>query len=364
MLTKTNVNDYIYRFFDNSNRFMISIRNHIACFLRWPADILHQIWLTRVSLVSVVAGALLMLTTQARDVFADQTFTIRVQIEFYCFVFLFWAVPVHYTARMALDRNDPSRDVPFSFTRFWPRCLGLSTVAIVAYASVLASSYLDKIIGLEEAVSASHRIKETYWSASGAAILFVAYAIFHRWGTNINRDAIKRRSVVSNSTQQFTTWDTVWSALPLVYTLVTVSLFIWAVSNPFNFSSSLHRLFLFPVMLGGWLPIVGYFATISNNARFPILSFLLVLIIFIGSLAEHHNDIRIIPTSTIITESSSQRQGVLQEAIDHWKMVNCTASSCPRPILVAAEGGASRAAFHAATVIGAAGCNKWRRQVS
>jgi len=361
MMSKTTtVNQTIYCFFDSLNGFMISIRDRLAYSLHLPADWLRQIWLTRVSLVSVLVGMLVMLTTQARDLLSDQSATLDVQITFYCFILLFWAVPVHYTARMALDRYDPSRDVPFSFTRFWPRCLGLSTIAIICYASFLAVSDLHNIIGLEEAVSASHRIRQTYWSVFGAVALFIAYAIFHRWGANINKDIIRRRSTLPNWTETLTVWDTIWSALPLGYAVITISLFFWAVFDPSSFASRLHRLFLLPVVLGGWLPIAGYLATISNNARFPVLSILLIAIIVIGSFAKHHNDVRVIPVGSTLS-ATSQRQSVLRDAIHHWKMVNCgpsgclncEVSSCPRPILIAAEGGASRAAFHAATVIGA-----------
>ncbi len=122
--------------------------------------------------------------------------------------------------------------------------------------------------------------------------------------------------------------------------------------------------FLF-VVFGAWLPFVAILAALSNRFQFPIITILVAvgagLTLFIGD----GHDIRIL-------KISSDQQKLLKpiefaEAVKDWKLASgwnakgCDAitanspeaKSCPRPIIVAGEGGGSRAAFLLASVLGA-----------
>ena len=52
--------------------------------------------------------------------------------------------------------------------------------------------------------------------------------------------------------------------------------------------------------------------------------------------------------------TGDDKQISMEAAIQRWKAANnCTDKDCPRPILIAGAGGASRAGFYTATVVGA-----------
>src|SRR5258708_10230074 len=71
--------------------------------LRW----LHVLWVCRVSVVSALAGLVLMATIpQAQDVFADTSVPWSYWAAFFALAFFVWALPVHYGARRILNRQE------------------------------------------------------------------------------------------------------------------------------------------------------------------------------------------------------------------------------------------------------------------
>jgi hypothetical protein len=122
--------------------------------------------------------------------------------------------------------------------------------------------------------------------------------------------------------------------------------------------------FLF-VVFGAWLPFAAMLAAFSNRYQFPFIITLIIVGIGLTLFISDGHDIRI---ATI----SSDRQAMLKpvafaEAIKGWKAASgwnakgCEQlapdapglAACPRPIIVAGEGGGSRAAFLLASVLGA-----------
>jgi hypothetical protein len=128
---------------------------------------------------------------------------------------------------------------------------------------------------------------------------------------------------------------------------------------------SLKRAPLLFILFGAWLPFVTLMALLSNRHQFPfITAFILsgvILSLFIG---DGHN-IR------LATLSESQRAALkpvgFADALKAWKSASgwnakgceqfsagaSELAACPRPIIVAGEGGGSRAAFLFASVLGA-----------
>ena len=122
-------------------------------------------------------------------------------------------------------------------------------------------------------------------------------------------------------------------------------------------SLSLNRAPLLLVLFGAWLPFLTILALLSKRHQFPfIISFIAGGVIFSLFIGDGH-DVR-------IAELSKEQQAALKpvafaEALKDWKAASgwtakgCEQflagapelASCPRPILVAAEGGGSRAAF-------------------
>jgi hypothetical protein len=128
---------------------------------------------------------------------------------------------------------------------------------------------------------------------------------------------------------------------------------------------SLKRAPLLFILFGAWLPFVTLMALLSNRHQFPfITTFILsgiVLALFIG---DGHN-IRLASVSK--SQRAALKPIAFTDALKAWKAASgwngkgCEQLSagapglaaCPRPIIVAGEGGGSRAAFLFASVLGA-----------
>ncbi|MFZ0570210.1 MAG: hypothetical protein WAM63_06965 [Rhodomicrobium sp.] len=128
---------------------------------------------------------------------------------------------------------------------------------------------------------------------------------------------------------------------------------------------SLNRAPLLLVLFGAWLPFLTILALLSNRHQFPfIVAFIaggVILSLFVG---EGH-DVR---TETLSKAQQADLKPVaFADAIKDWKAASgwnakgCeelaagapALLNCPRPIIVAGEGGGSRAAFLLASVLGA-----------
>jgi hypothetical protein len=144
-------------------------------------------------------------------------------------------------------------------------------------------------------------------------------------------------------------------------------------SNP-NLRFALHLIvdtfsmkratFLF-VVFGAWLPFMAILALLSNRYQFPFITVLAVtgasLTLFIGD----GHDVRVLKIPKDV--QPTLRPVVFAEAVKAWKLSSgwdakgCEwltkdspeLAKCPRPIVVAGEGGGSRAAFLLASVLGA-----------
>jgi hypothetical protein len=130
-------------------------------------------------------------------------------------------------------------------------------------------------------------------------------------------------------------------------------------------SVSLKRAAFLFVLFGAWLPFLAIIALFSNCHQFPYLTTLIIiglgLTLFIGD----GHDMRVAALSK--EQQKTLRPVAFAEALQDWKAASgwnakgCEQlpanapelSSCPRPIIVAGEGGGSRAAFLLASVLGA-----------
>ena len=127
---------------------------------------------------------------------------------------------------------------------------------------------------------------------------------------------------------------------------------------------SLNRAPLLLVLLGAWLPFLTILALLSKRHQFPyIVAFIAGGVIFSLFIGDGH-DVR-------IAELSKEQQAALKpiafaDALKDWKAASgwnakgCERlpagapelAGCPRPIIVAGEGGGSRAAFLLASLLG------------
>jgi hypothetical protein len=324
----------------------------------------YALWISRilfacrVSLLSVLAGTLLFLmSTQARDLFADVTFGALpgafdawgVWLWFFaCLVFV-WAFPVHYAARRMLYADvwmfscriraeiDPRKaiEVKQDMKRSidWiPRLLAAVPFAAVLIGLWKAHGVVAETMALEPAQAASSQILVLVWVDIVIALVFLAFL----WSRRI----LTRR--MSNH---------VGKALAIAYVVVITALFVASVAKPFFPADIAPRAATVPLLMGGFVFLGTYLAWLAHRYCVPVLALSVVAALWVTGLNVHFNDVRTLPSGS---DDFSQRQIDIGDAIEKWKAANCdmVAHLCPPAVIVAAEGGASRAAFAAATAVG------------
>ncbi len=130
-------------------------------------------------------------------------------------------------------------------------------------------------------------------------------------------------------------------------------------------SLSLSRAPLLLVLFGAWVPFVTILVLLSKRYQFPFIVSFIAAGVFISLFIGDGHDARIVKLSA--EQRSALKPATFAEALKDWKAASgwnakgCEQlpagapqlPSCPRPILVAAEGGGSRAAFFLASFLGA-----------
>ncbi|TYO61383.1 hypothetical protein FXV83_38370 [Bradyrhizobium hipponense] len=151
----------------------------------------------------------------------------------------------------------------------------------------------------------------------------------------------------------------------LITCAVSTTLLVATVCWPHSLPMYLGRASLIPILAGSWVLLFEFVMMLQAKMKWAI-GLVVVVVGTISAFLPTFHDVRLYQTrhwdNAQLTEAKSHgpgvdRQGLLEDAIDRWKVVNgCIdplAKCTPRPLLVAAEGGASRAAFFTATVLGA-----------
>ena len=119
------------------------------------------------------------------------------------------------------------------------------------------------------------------------------------------------------------------------------------------------------IVFGAWIPFVTILALLSNRYQFPFIAGLVIGVVSLTLFVGDGHDIRIATISG--DQQSSLRPIGFSHAVKDWKISSgwnakgCewlqpdapAFGHCPRPIIVAGEGGGSRAAFLLASVLGA-----------
>lgn len=352
------------------------------------------IWVCRVSVLSAGAGGLLLAgTPQARDFFADLGLFWWQWLAFFVLA-LVWAGVVHKTARRALQYDDwvadahcqgglsPERREQLRDVYYWPalivpRLLGLSVLLFVAGAIWRARSNLVPVAGgLAEAAEA---VTLENWLLAASLVVTVAFVlavwrrrlIEHLLAKTIFQwpvpeppllagllpfplPLLRWRQGVRKPEPRRTT------AIRLGGFLVSAGIlasFFVALVAPLAMAEWLPRVLLAPLLFGGIVFMLGWIAAWSHRLATPFLLLLVLLAFGCLYLASRFHDVRWIDHAASASPAmGASRQITLPEAVARWKTVNAcdpgAGPPCPRPILIAGAGGASRAAFLTATVIG------------
>ena len=326
-------------------------------------DAVSVLWIARVSAISVVAGAVLFIAIPpVRDTFLETRGDSLLSwsdlwrwAAFFGSAVLFWALPVHYAARRNL-RHDPffadsiaresERATGSDWWGLWiPRFLGVACLAAIAVGAFMAQNAL-RVIPQSTSLrplEAAHQYDVINYQTDGIALLSLLL------GAGIWIFLQQRKFIFGGTTQRLGT----------VLLMTLLGLFVALFFLPLG-AITLTRAALIPLLIGGWIPLLALLAYYGRMSRLPLILLLFVFLEVAAVYGANH-DVRVLWASPgdLVSRTPPEPTGLrfvrpsLDNAIHDWKTINCPAGgACPRPIVVAASGGASRAGFFTAATLG------------
>jgi hypothetical protein len=367
----------------------------LSLVLGWVWRFLRVLWVCRAATLSAVLGGLLIVALeQARDLFADTGLTTFEWSSFFFLLFV-WAWLVHGMGRRALqfdewvpeahrqgglsDADRRRLQDEFWFLATWtPRILGLFVFGATGWALWLTRNNLIPAAGLEQAEVAISLISKLLVATALTATVYLGFVSY--WRALRARIAhrptdapllIGAQSVLRllflalvnpkrNGPALLSIFNTRLNQTLMALGLLVTAAFVVALILPAALAELLPRAIFLPVLLGGGILLFGEIASLSHRYMTPLLVCFFILGGWFGYLLYHYNDVRwVAPPSgsaAAISIRGTQHQLGMSEAIERWRTDNdCRTSipDCPRPIVIAGAGGASRAGFFTATVVGA-----------
>jgi hypothetical protein len=365
---------------------IISSVQHIAvgwwgCILRFAL----VLWVVRVPLSTTVFGLLLLgATPQAQDLFVEFARPSPWWRLWFLFVLVaVWAMPTHYAARLLLDTDqrfqsylkheqwesersaklisDPSRCLEWS--EIWiPRILGFLTFVAVELAILRSYTNLPTLDKSEAIALATvlHALIEMALLVAAGAVAYLIWVIKRPRRVRLPGSLTWLSAKLGNLWQKIAPGRVAGAADEEsrdIGRLILAGLFVIFLGI-FAFGADLAgaifpRAMAVPFILGGWLPFLSYLSGVGRQISAPLIVGVIVLIaVLIAVLGDNHSVRRI--------TSDKVPPLVLQDAVDLWMTENkcnpktsgATFAHCPRPIIIAAAGGASRAGFFMASIIG------------
>ncbi|HEX8164229.1 MAG TPA: hypothetical protein VF601_00390 [Beijerinckiaceae bacterium] len=328
------------------------------------------LWVCRVSVVSALVGYLLLFgVDQAQDLFAETKWDTSNILRF-CFALLFWVSAVHLAARLILGFRDwIPRDELYQFGLAKVRGLYFNAgvwvprfLAWIAFAGVLmalyktrmnlepiAKSSIDILPSARNAIDGINQLTVYVWItlAIFSLLMFLRRPVLERiTGTPKNESVLLRGDFKGKARSRtetllrLATWSLIFFCAALV---------IYAVSEPFAVAESFSRAVFLMLALGIWVMPITIVASLSHRLRFPLIAVGVILAALISAYVPAVHDVRRLDKQAI-----GARQIDLTDAVARWRAENCPKelADCPSPIIMAAAGGASRAAFFTVTVLG------------
>jgi hypothetical protein len=329
---------------------------------RFLALFSRVIFACRVSVLSVFGGlALLGLVLQAQNLFADLSHGWLYWPLFFAALFFVWAFPVHYGARTILDEDgwlldkgvrralpEPERKRLLAGLRtelagviLWlPRLLGVLPFVAVGLGLWYADRAMDGARVLPDAARAHGQI---IWLSGANVIvgaLFIVFVIFRR--------PLIAREIAQEGPRGRMAKNLVFLARLSILGTALVALI--AYFFPHWLSAHIPRAMLIPFLFGSPVLSLSLAARYGDRWGVPVLTPILLFCLFVTAANSHFNDLRLMPADPA---QLARRQIEVAEAVRRWRAANhCSSADCPAALIVAAEGGASRAAFMEATLLG------------
>jgi hypothetical protein len=333
---------------------------------------------------------------------------------FFVWVFLVWAFPVHYAARRALEEDDwmvPRRlrastsGVPdqiredYRCELLWlPRLLGCLPFVAVLCGLWRSNAALEGTLEFEPSFAAREQV---LWLYGFTTFVLLGFLVF----------VVKRRSLIAKETWR--TWK-LFAIVVIMFSIVnlmiylfldylpslkdyvgprrvanlmklslllfvaiifvqargirnvarysiglTLLIFFGAYKWPFLLADFAPRACVVPFLFGSLVLFGGWLVRIGARVGFPLLGSTIVALLLLTALNYRLNDLR---TYEQTSPDLATRQIEIDKAIEKWERANnCTTSrdasgklkmKCPPALIVAVDGGASRAAFATAVALG------------
>lgn len=346
--------------------------------------VLRALWIARVPVASILAAVLIFTQAEALDLFVDIP-PDRVQrvlhwVWFYVAAVLFWVLPVHFSARVALQLNCEriGVDTPRRYLAFvigFPRALSALCLLVIFYGFLQAWSHVPSVgRGTLADQARSHLLAASAWALALSLVCIGVFAwlsrlsvlersklrpvapnLYDRLDTIVAWCKPRRRGVAEPlfpeqlAAAQHNTLISVFLLLTIIFALdlvlsvlflsPTVALYIPSLEN------YLPRAVFVPVLLGIYIPLLALLGILSHRLRLPLILLFFVGLAIWGLFREERHNVRL-----AVPAGPAQRIAV-EEAVNRWKAVNCKDGTCPQPIIVAGSGGASRAAFMTANAL-------------
>jgi hypothetical protein len=342
----------------------VSYRRTVA-FIR---DFIHVLWICRISTASVLLGLLVMWQApQAVDLFQEvggflnddpvqhRGERLQFAVIFGASVLLLWAIPVHGSARWSLDclanppttsfgrrwcdLTEPRPDLNCHLVKYLPRILGLACFAAVLLGISRASSGSFGSDVLRFAHSAEEQLRYLTVSTIIFAIVFIVYvslrySLFDFLHRSVGKARRSQRDRI---------------AIAAVCAALVTSLLVWFIVDPHTTLGS--RAMVVPLVLGAWVPLLSLVTWMSYVAHLPVLLLAIALIVVLKIAIGVQHPVRTMPSET----AGGPKLLQFNDAAQIWMDKNGCANApqkCPHPIVVAAAGGASRAAYVTGSTLG------------
>jgi hypothetical protein len=357
------------------------------------------LWVLRAPVVALLFGFLILYAApQAQDLLVDVAagpwwYIVSLLLA----TLLVWAGTTHYASRLLLstdarflERVGGREDSFIGRLQKWtPRVLGAVPFAEMlvgvgrSYNNVPAVSD-----GATEAAKFSLKLLAVYLVCT--LLVYGLYVIFRqrlaagRLITSIERAVeallapLAKRLPTALALGQHSGGENKLGYLgPVVLMLMFFFFTFLPFFDPFRFADWFPRALAVPFIFAGWVPLAAYVSGVGRHLRVPIITFAFIAAwslaaIFgdtyimrdrpapmpAGDLAKLSKpaapgDATVTPAGVAAAATTALGLG-LKDAVDLWKRANCAPqpTGCPRPIIIAASGGASRAGFFTASVIG------------
>lgn len=356
--------------------------------LRW----LRVIWVCRVAALSGgLALALFWAAEPARDVFLESQ-----PYSWYWFAFfsllLVWALVVQYAAHKVLEQQawgSRGARLPLGDERVMELRLRYRVAATWVPAALGALCFLAVAVGIWGADNDVRPIIDVFgfpspgrllWPTGGAFVIYVVCVLFRRrifsvserdkpLGHYLLDELTGRNATLLTEARVFWILDFAtqggravraarhygqwrWDAASVALLVAQAVFWVIAVVAPLFVAEHVPRALFMIVMLGLPVSLLSFLSVLSHQWRLPVIGTSVLVLAIATGLTERFHDLRTVPAPAGLA------QVALGEAVERWKAANCPGSvggpeRCQaRPVIVASAGGASRAAFFTATIIG------------